>query len=155
MVMATQPFPQERDVSRTPEPPNSPSNPCTGDGRFAWSNPGGPGRPRGAVRGAASALDQVAVEVSTGLIKIATELAHAGNLEALKKAMARTWPPRRMIRKGDHERRLRALEEASNDLAHARHPNGVGILAARGQTRPVAGGGRNPHELHEVHEEWP
>ena len=95
MVMATQPFAQERDVSRTPEASTPLSNPRSGDGRFARGNPGGPGRPRGAVHGAASTLDQVAAEASTDLIKVAIELARAGNLEALKMVMARTWPQRR------------------------------------------------------------
>jgi hypothetical protein len=40
MVMATLPFPQERDVSRTPDSPNPLPNPRTGDGRFGKGNPG-------------------------------------------------------------------------------------------------------------------
>jgi hypothetical protein len=115
MVMATLPFPQERDVSRTLEPSTTLPNPRTGDGRFAKGNPGGPGRPRGAVREAASTLDQVAVEASAELIKVFLELARAGNLEALKRMMARIWPQRRAIGKGNHERRLRALEEAASE----------------------------------------
>jgi hypothetical protein len=79
MVMATHPFPQERDVSTTPETSNPLSNPRTGDGRFARGNPGGPGRPRGAVRDAASALDQLAAEASTALINLVLELARAGH----------------------------------------------------------------------------
>lgn len=82
-------------MSRTPDPSNPLSNPRTGDGRFAKGNPGGPGRPRGAVHSAASALDQLAAEASTELIKVGIELARAGNLEALKMMMARIWPQRR------------------------------------------------------------
>jgi hypothetical protein len=70
------------------------------------------------VRGAASALDQLGAEASTALIKIVLELARAGHFEALKRARTRICPQRRRIRKGDHERRLRALEEASYDRAH-------------------------------------
>jgi hypothetical protein len=55
MVIGDTAISQERDVSRTPEPSNRLSNSRTGDGRYARGNPGGPGRPRGAVRGAASA----------------------------------------------------------------------------------------------------
>jgi hypothetical protein len=95
MVMATLPFPQERDVSRTPETSDISSNPRSGNGRFAKGNPGGPGRPRGAVQGAASALDQVAVEASAELIKVAIELARTGDREMLKMVMARVWPQRR------------------------------------------------------------
>ena len=102
-------------MSRTPEISNPHFNPRTGDGRFAPGNPGGPGRPHGAVRGAASALDQLAVEASVELIKVAIDLGRAGNLEALKRVRARVWPQRRRIGKGNHERRLRALEEAFND----------------------------------------
>jgi hypothetical protein len=74
MVMATLPFPQERDVNKTPEPSTPLPNPRTGDGRFAKGNPGDPDWPRGA---------------SSELIKVAIELARAGNLEALK--LARVW----------------------------------------------------------------
>jgi hypothetical protein len=95
MVMALQPFPQERDVSTTPETSDPLPDHRTASGRFAKGNPGGPGRPRGAVRGAASALDQVAVDASAELIKVAIELARAGNLEALKMVLARVWPLRR------------------------------------------------------------
>jgi hypothetical protein len=111
-------------VSRMPEPSTPHPNSRTGDGRFAKGNPGGPGRPRGAVRGAASALDQLAAEASSALIKLVLELARAGNFRAPKRARTRICPQRRRIRKGDHERRLRALEEASNDRAHPRHSNG-------------------------------
>ena len=76
-------------MSRTPETSNPLPNPRTGDGRFARGNPGGPGRPRGAGRGAASARDQVAAEASVELIKVAIDLGRAGNLKALKRAMAR------------------------------------------------------------------
>jgi hypothetical protein len=82
-------------VSRTPDPSNPLSSSRSGDGRFARGNPGGPGRPRGAVRGAASALDQVAAEASAELIKVAIDLARAGDREALKMVMARIWPQRR------------------------------------------------------------
>ncbi len=82
-------------MSRTPETSHPLSNARTGDGRFARGNPGGPGRPRGAVRGAASALDQIAAEASVELIKVAIDLGRAGNLEALKMVMARIWPQRR------------------------------------------------------------
>jgi hypothetical protein len=75
MVIGTLPFPQERDVSRTPETSTPLPNPRSGDGRFANGNPGGPGRPRGAVRGGASALDRLAAEASTALIKLVLELA--------------------------------------------------------------------------------
>ena len=99
-------------MSRTPEPSNPLPNPRSGDGRFARDNPGGPG-PRDVVRGAASALDQVATEASTELMKVAIDLRRAGNLEALKMVMARAriWPQRRMIETWGHEKRLRALEE--------------------------------------------
>jgi hypothetical protein len=95
MVMATLPFPQEPDVSRASETSNAPIEHRTGDGRFAKGNPGGPGRPRGAVRGAAAALDQVAPEAAAELIKVVLELARAGDREMLKMVMARIWPQRR------------------------------------------------------------
>jgi hypothetical protein len=71
--LATLPFPQERDVSKPPEPSSTSSNPRGGDGQFAKGSFGGPGWPRGAVQGAASALDQLAVEASTELIKVGIE----------------------------------------------------------------------------------
>ena len=71
-------------MSKPPEASNASSNPRSGDGRPAKGNPGGPGRPRGAVHRAASALDQLAVDASAELIKVVLELARAGNPEALK-----------------------------------------------------------------------
>ena len=64
------------------------------DGRFAKGNPGGPGRPRGAVRGATLALDQIGAEASGDLIKVAVDLGRAGNIEALKLVLNRVWPMR-------------------------------------------------------------
>jgi hypothetical protein len=65
------------------------------DGRFAPGNPGGPGRPRGAVSATAAALDRVAVEVHRELMQVVLEQARAGNLEATKMLWARIWPVRR------------------------------------------------------------
>jgi hypothetical protein len=65
------------------------------DGRFAPGNPGGPGRPRGAVSAAAAALDRAAVEVHRELMQVVLEQARAGNLEATKMLWARIWPVRR------------------------------------------------------------
>ena len=82
-------------MSNASETSNALTEHRTGDGRFAKGNPGGPGRPRGAVRIAASALDQIAVEASVELIKVAIDLARAGDREALlKMVMARIWPQR-------------------------------------------------------------
>ena len=64
------------------------------DGRFAKGNPGGPGRPRGTVRDATLALDQIGAEASGDLIKVAVDLARAGNIEALKMVLNRVWPMR-------------------------------------------------------------
>src|SRR5947208_1484575 len=68
MVMAPQPFPQERDVSRTLETSNSLSNARTGDGRFARGNPGGPGRPLD--------IDVPAVSTMPDMAGAATRVAH-------------------------------------------------------------------------------
>ena len=62
-------------MSDASESSNSPTEHRTGDGRFAKGNPGGPGRPRGAVRVAAATLDQIAVE----LIKVVLERARSGD----------------------------------------------------------------------------
>jgi len=62
-------------VSKPPETSNTSSNPRDGDGRFAKGNPGGPGRPRAAVRGTPS--DQLAVVASSELIKLFLDLARA------------------------------------------------------------------------------
>ena len=102
-------------MSRTLDPSIPLPNPRSGNGRFAKANPGDSGRPRSVVRGTPSALDQLAVEASPELIEIFLELVREGNLEALKRMMARVWPQRRTLEKGNHERRLRALEEAAND----------------------------------------
>lgn len=64
------------------------------DGRFAKGNPGGPGRPRGAVRAATVALDQIGAEASADLVKVAIDLARSGNMEALKLVLGRIWPVR-------------------------------------------------------------
>ena len=77
-------------MSPTPERPAGRGK----DGRFAKGNPGGPGRPRGAVRGATLALDQIGAEASGDLIKVAVDLARAGNIEALKLVLNRVWPMR-------------------------------------------------------------
>jgi hypothetical protein len=82
-------------MSEESETSNSDTEHRTGDGRFAKGNPGGPGRPRGVVRSAASALDQIAVDASVELIKVAIDLARSGDREALKMVMARVWPLRR------------------------------------------------------------
>jgi len=82
-------------MSEDSETSNAPTEHRTGDGRFAKGNPGGPGRPRGAVRVAASTLDQIAAEAAVELIKVAIDLARAGDREALKMVMARIWPERR------------------------------------------------------------
>jgi hypothetical protein len=65
------------------------------NGRFAAGNPGGPGRPRGAIAVAAAALDQAAVDVHEELIRVVLEQARAGNLEATKILLSRIWPARR------------------------------------------------------------
>jgi hypothetical protein len=64
-------------------------------GRFAKGNPGGPGRPRGAVSTAAAALDRAAVAAQLDLMQVVLEQARAGNLEATKMLWARIWPMRR------------------------------------------------------------
>jgi hypothetical protein len=65
------------------------------NGRFASGNPGGPGRPRGAVNAAAAALDQAAIDSHAELMRVVLDQARAGNLEATKMVWARIWPVRR------------------------------------------------------------
>jgi hypothetical protein len=67
----------------------------TATGRFAAGNPGGPGRPRGAVSAAAAALDQAAVEAQQELLGVVLEKARAGDLKAIEMIWARIWPLRR------------------------------------------------------------
>ena len=115
-------------MSNASEPSDSQTEHRTGDGRFAKGNPGGPGRPRGAVRGAASALDQIAVDASAELIKVVLERARAGDREALKLVQARLWPQRRTIApgnvpgnaRGNLEKRIRALEDRVSAILRAR-----------------------------------
>jgi hypothetical protein len=115
-------------MSKASETSNPHAEHRTGDGRFAKGNPGGPGRPRGAVRGAASALDRIAAEASAELIKVVLELACAGDREALKLVQARLRPPRRTIvpgnapgnARGNLEKRIRALEDRVPAILRAR-----------------------------------
>ena len=67
----------------------------TATGRFAAGNPGGPGRPRGAVSAAAAALDHAAVEAQQELLGVVLEKARAGDLKAIEMIWARVWPLRR------------------------------------------------------------
>ena len=64
-------------------------------GRFATGNPGGPGRPRGAVSAAAAALDQAAIEVQQELLGVVLDKARAGDLKAIEMVWSRVWPLRR------------------------------------------------------------
>jgi hypothetical protein len=68
------------------------SNSRTADGRFAEGNPGGPGRPRKAVKVAAAALDQRAAEAAPQLFDVAFEQARAGSFAAVKYLLDRVWP---------------------------------------------------------------
>jgi len=65
------------------------------NGQFAPGNPGGPGRPRGAVAQAAAALDKAAIEAHVDLMRVVLDQARDGNLEATKMLWARVWPARR------------------------------------------------------------
>ena len=67
----------------------------TFNGRFAPGNPGGPGRPRGAVSAAAAALDQAAAAAQQELMRVVLDEARAGNLKAVEMLWARIWPLRR------------------------------------------------------------
>jgi hypothetical protein len=101
LLIAQLPQRKEPDMSDPIQP--KPASASTGatpaerlpDGRFAPGNPGGPGRPRGAVSAAAAALDRAAVEVHRELMQVVLEQARAGNLEATKMLWARIWPVRR------------------------------------------------------------
>ncbi len=64
-------------------------------GRFTSGNPGGPGRPRGAVSAAEAALDQAAVEAQQELMSVVLDKARAGDLKAIEMLWARVWPLRR------------------------------------------------------------
>jgi hypothetical protein len=64
-------------------------------GQFLPGNPGGPGRPRGAVSAAAAALDQAAAEAQQELLNVVLEKARAGDLKAIEMVWARVWPLRR------------------------------------------------------------
>jgi hypothetical protein len=77
-------------VSKASEPSNVYTAHRSGDGRFARGNPGGPGWPHSVVREAESALDRGAVDASAKLLEVASERARAA---------------------GNHEKRIRALEE--------------------------------------------
>ena len=67
----------------------------TPNGRFGDGNPGGPGRPRGAVSAAAAALDEAAIEAQRELMNVVLDKARAGDLKAIEMLWARVWPLRR------------------------------------------------------------
>jgi hypothetical protein len=74
---------------------DSPDATRSAGGRFAAGNPGGPGRPRGAVSAAAAALDLAAVEAQQELLNVVLDKARAGDLKAIEMLWARVWPLRR------------------------------------------------------------
>ena len=67
----------------------------TADGRFIEGCPGGPGRPRKAVRVAADALDERLAQAAGDLYDVALGLAREGNETALRMLLDRVWPVRR------------------------------------------------------------
>ena len=67
----------------------------TADGRFIKGHPGGPGRPRKAVKAAGDALDQRAAEAAGELFEVALQLAKERNVAALKLVLDRVWPANR------------------------------------------------------------
>ena len=67
----------------------------TTDGRFIKGHPGGPGRPRKAVKAAGDALDQRAAEAAGELFEVALQLAKERNVAALKLVLDRVWPANR------------------------------------------------------------
>jgi hypothetical protein len=74
---------------------DSPDTSRSAGGQFLPGNPGGPGRPRGAVSAAAAALDQAAVEAQQDLLNVVLGKARAGDLKAIEMVWSRVWPLRR------------------------------------------------------------
>ena len=62
------------------------------DGRFAKGHPGGPGRPRKAVKAAADRLDEQIAEAAGDVFEVALSLAKERNIAAVKMLLDRVWP---------------------------------------------------------------
>ena len=104
----------------------------TADGRFIQGCPGGPGRPRKAVRAAADALDERAAAKAGDLFEMAFRQADEGNATALKALLDRVWPIGR----------LRTLEIGSPPIGDARDL----LTAMTGVTSAMFAGDATAHE---------
>jgi len=102
------------------------------DGRFVKGHPGGPGRPRKAVKAAGDALDQRAAEAAGDLFEVALELAKERNIAALKLVLDRVWPANRS----------RPLEIGAPEIKQRRDL----LMAMEGITNATFAGNATPQE---------
>jgi hypothetical protein len=102
------------------------------DGRFAKGHPGGPGRPRKAVKVAADALDERVAQAAGDLIDVVLKRAGEGNLAAAKMLLDRVWPAGRS----------RPLEISAPEINHPRDL----LTAMAGVTNAVLAGDATAEE---------